>query len=484
LETPAHTYESETPLWEAEPKMLDLLEYAVKLAEKKGASQAEGFYFGEDRLRTTIEKRQVKISEKKYDAGVGIRVAVKKTGGFSVGFAYLTNLTKEAVAQTVRQALKVASFKKPDKDFKSFQEPKHVSTVKKIYDKTLNKIELETIVDLANDLIESASIDKRITTIGGGISVGTGKVAITNSLGVSGEFNISGYGLGAYVVAQEADSVAVGWDEYTNCFYNEDNAYAIFKNAANNALKQLHPKTIKAEKMDLLIQPQALAYLLAFTLIPEVMANNIQKQQSPFVGKLNQTIASNNLSVTDDAHVPQAIGSKPFDDEGCPTKATKIIEKGKLKSFLYNSYTADKDKVKSTGNAIRSLGVFATLRPRYSAEPLIGPTNFRVFAGTKGAEHSLDEVLSEVRNGIITKGVIGAHTANAPSGEFSVALDMAFKVEKGEINYPIKQAMVGGNIQDFLKNVSMFADDTTQVGVEQSTLIAPTILVRNVTVSG
>jgi len=465
--------------------MLDLLEYAVKQAEKEGASQAEAFYFSENRSRTTIEKKQVKISEKKYDAGIGIRVSLKKAGGFSIGFAYLTNLTKEAAALTARQAMKVATFKKPDKDFKSFQERKPASEVKKIYDKAIAEIEPEKIVALANDLIKTASIDKRITTIGGGISVSAGKVALANSLGVSGGFNISACGMGAYVVAQEADSVAVGWDEYTNCFYNEEKAHSIFKNAANNALKQLHPKTIKTEKIDLLMQPQALAYLLAFTLIPEVMADSVQKQQSPFVGKLNQTIASSNVSVTDDAHVPQAIGSKPFDDEGCPTQATKVIEKGTLKSFLYNSYTANKDKVKSSGNSLRSLGVFWGAKPRYSVEPLIGPTNFRVFAGVKNAEASLEEVISDVKNGVITKGVIGAHTANAPSGEFSVALDMAFKVEKGEITYPIKQAMIGGNIQDFLKNVSMFADDTTQVGLEPNTaLIAPTILVRNVTVSG
>jgi len=464
--------------------MQELLKYAVKQAEKKGASQAEAFYSAENRLRTTIEKKQVKISEKKYDAGVGIRVAVKKTGGYSIGFAYLTSLTKEAAAKTVQQALKIASFKKPDKDFKSFQECKPSKTVQRIFDKTIAKLEPETIVDLANDLIKTASTDKRITTIIGGISSRTAKVAIANSLGVSGEFNTSGYSLSAYAVAQEANSTGVGWDEYSNCYYNEKEAYTIFKNATRNALKQLHPKAIKTEKMDLLIQPQALTEILAFTLVPEMLANNVQKQQSPFVGKLNQTIAATSLSVTDNAHVPQALGSKPFDDEGCPTQATKIIYKGILKNFLHNSYTAKKDKLKSTGNSTRSLGVLGSLKPKYSVEPVIGPTNFQVSAGTKSARNSYDDVVSEVKNGVITKGVVGAHTANAPSGEFSVALDMAFKIENGEITYPIKQAMIGGNIQDFIKNITMFADDTTQVGFENASVIAPTILVKNVTVSG
>ncbi len=463
--------------------MIDLIEYALRQAEKQGASQAEAYYSAQNRLVTTLEKKQVKISEKKYDAGIGIRVAVKKTGGFSVGFAYLTTLTQNGAKQTVKQALKVASFKKPDKDFKSFQERRPQSTVKKIYDRNIVKIEPEKIVDLAKDLIKSASIDRRITTIIGNIGVTTGKTAIANSLGVTGEFKTSRYRLIAYVVAQEAKSVATGWDEYSNCYYNEGEAYSTFKNAANNALKQLHPKAIRTEKKDLLLQPQALTELLVFTLIPEVMANNIQRQQSPFVGKLNQTIANSNLSITDDANVPQALGSRPFDDEGCPTQATKIVDKGTLKNFLHNSYTANKDKLKTTGNATRSIGGFGR-KPRYCVEPLIGPTNFRVFAGERSAEGSLREAIREVKNGVITKGFIGAHTANAPSGEFSVALDTAFKIEKGEIAYPVKQAMIGGNIQDLIKNVAMFADDTTHVGFEYNSVIVPTILIRNVTISG
>lgn len=463
--------------------MLDFLEHTVKQAERKGAKQAEAFYAAENRLRTTIEKKQVKISEKKYGAGIGVRVAVKKTGGFSTGFSYFTNLTDKAAVDAVKQALKVASVKKTDKDFKSFQEYRPTSPMKKIYDKVIARTDPEAAVNLAKDLIKTASVDKRITAIIGTVSMDTTKVAITNSLGVSGEFNTSGYALSAYVVAQETASVAVGWDEYSNCYYSEDEAHATFKNAANNALKQLHPKTIKTEKMDLLLQPQALTQLLAFTLIPEVMANNIHKQQSPFVGKLNQTVASENISVTDDARIPRALGSKPFDDEGCPTQTTKIIETGKLKNFLYNSYTAHKDNVKCTGNSTRAVGGFGR-KPRYCVEPLIGPTNLKVSPGVKSAEASLNEVLSEAKNGVMTKGLIGAHTANVASGEFSVALDMAFKIEKGEIVHPIKQAMMGGNIQHFIGNVSMLADDVTHVGFEHSSVVAPTILVRNVTISG
>jgi len=464
--------------------MQDLLEYIIKKAEKQGASQAEAFYHGADILRMGIEKKQVKISEKKYDAGIGMRVAVKKKAGFSVGFAYVTNLTKKTADDTVRRALKVASFKKPDTDFKSFQERKPTKTAKQIYDKQIVKMEPEKIVDLATRLIKTVETDKRITTISGGLGLGTYKVAIANSLGVSGEFEKTGYGAYGYVVAQEKGSVGVAGDGYSSCFFNEDKAFTTFKNARDLALRQLSPKTVKTGKMDVLLQPDALAFLLQFTLIPEVRADNIQKKQSPFVGKMGEVVASESLTVIDDGLIPQAVSSKPFDDEGCPTQTTTIINEGQLQNFLYNSYAAGKDNVPSTGNAARMLGGF-TYKPKYAAEPIIGPTNFKLSAGKKSAETKFDNMVNGVKNGVIAKEVIGAHTANLSSGEFSVVLDTAFKIEKGEIVYPVKQAMLGGNILDALKSVTLFADDWKQAQIgREEVLISPTVLIKDVKVSG
>jgi PmbA protein len=460
--------------------MQDLLQYAIKNAEKQGASQSEAYFISSDTLRVGIEKKQVKMSERKRDAGMGIRVATKSKNGFSIGFAYLTDLTKKAAVAAVKQALKVASCKKPDPGFKSFPERKPAKSVQRIHDKRIVTIDPDRIVELAADLIKSIDIDKRIATIGGGLGVGSAKVVITNSLGVRGEYEKTSYGAYGYVVAQEKDSVGVGGDGYSSCFFNEEKAYSSFKNAQETALKQLNPRTVKTQKMDVLLQPEALSFLLASTLIPAVRADNIQKKQSPFVGKLNQMIASENLTILDDGLIPQAMGSRPFDDEGSPTQTTTVIDKGQLKNFLYDSYTASKDKVKSTGNAARALGGF-TDKPKYTLEPTVGPNNFKLQPARKSVEEEFDDVIKEVKNGIIAKEVIGAHTANAASGEFSVVLDSAFKIEKGEIVYPVKQAMLGSNIIETLKSIALFADDVKQVG---ESMIAPTILIKDVRISG
>ncbi|MEM3088105.1 MAG: metallopeptidase TldD-related protein, partial [Candidatus Bathyarchaeia archaeon] len=82
----------------------------------------------------------------------------------------------------------------------------------------------------------------------------------------------------------------------------------------------------------------------------------------------------------------------------------------------------------------------------------------------------------------------GAHTANSQSGDFSVLLTGAFKIENGEIKHPVKEAMVGGNILDFLKKIDLIANDVKQMPYawygDDATLMAPSILVRGVTVAG
>lgn len=455
----------------------------MKLAEKKGASQAEAYMSRMSELQTNIENKQVKISEKKYDAGVGVRLALKKQGGFSVGFAFSTDFTKEALTKTVKLALKVASFKKIDENFKSFQEGKSIFMIEKIYDHNIASMEPEEVVDFANDLIQMSSVDKRIRTINGMLSFGIENTAILNSLDVCGEFEATSYEASTLMIAQKNDSVAVGWDDYFNCFYNEDKTHDVFETAADIALRQLHPKRIKTEKMDLLMQPHALTYLLAYTLIQEVRADIVQKQQSPLLGKIGEMVGSRSLTIIDDGHVPQSIGSRPFDDEGCPTQVTPVIEKGQLKSFLHNSYSANVDNIASTGNAVRVVGSFIT-RSSYGAEPIIGPTNFKLLAGTRTSESSFEDMVHEVRNGIITKGIMGYQASNIGTGDYSVVLDTAFKIEKGEITYPVKHAMVTGNILDLLKNVTLFADDNKQISIGQTTVISPTIWIRNVPVLG
>ena len=82
-------------------------------------------------------------------------------------------------------------------------------------------------------------------------------------------------------------------------------------------------------------------------------AENVQKKRSLFIGKFGATVASPVITVLDDGLLDQGLGTAPSDDETVPVKKKMLIEKGRLAMFLYNTYTANKDKTESTGNGMR-----------------------------------------------------------------------------------------------------------------------------------
>jgi PmbA protein len=124
-----------------------------------------------------------------------------------------------------------------------------------------------------------------------------------------------------------------------------------------------------------------------------------------------------------------------------------MVEKGILRSFLHNTSSAAREDRGSTGNALRpSSGDTAS---KYLGEPVVHHTNLMIGEGTE----TFESILSSVKDGMYLRHIIGAHTANRITGEFSVAPLVAYKIEKGQIIHPVREAMIGCNIQDFLKNV-------------------------------
>lgn len=463
--------------------MMDVLEYIIKRAEKEGASQAEAFFSRKTELQVRAERGEVKLGERRTDSGIGMRLAMKRKGGSSLAFTFTTDFSKDVLNKAVTRALKTCRVRKPDPDFKGFSEKKAYGKVAGIYDERIPELPPEDAIDLVSRQMEAASADKRAETVRGLTFLLTNEIAVANSLGVTGSYEASGFYSYVYVLAKEADSSGAGFDDYSSCFWDEETPVKIAENALELATGQLHPEPIEGGKMDLIMAPDALSKLLIYLLVQEVRADRVQRQQSPLVGKLNQQIASEALTVIDDGRFPRATGSKLFDDEGVPTTKTPIIEKGVLKSFLYDTYTARKEDRESTGNALRD--VLLQLVPKYRLEPFIGPTNVVIEPGTS----SRDEIIEDVKNGIITKDFIGAHTSNPQSGTFSIAPYSASKIENGELKRPIKEAMIGGDILTLLKNVEIVGSDVKQVQfydaalIKDATLIAPTILVRNVSVS-
>jgi PmbA protein len=446
-------------------QMMHLAETAVDIALNKGAAEAEAYVYEGQTTNVGIERGQIAKSSRIIDRGVGVRAVVNK----AVGFAY-TNVIEDqnALEDTVRKALSAAKASRPDQDWNGFPEKKPNATAEKTFDSRILELHSENLVETASSMLEAAtSVNKRVFPIEGGASAAYLSSAIANSNGVAAFDRGTIMECSLAAVAKEKTAVTpVCFEFNAERVYNVDPVW-VGKEAARLAVSALKTKRIKTETTKLILTQFALQELLYFTLINAVKADNVQRNQSPFKGRISEKVAAENVTIYDDGLFSGGLRTWAFDGEGVPHQKTALIEKGVLRGFLYDNYAAKKESVESTGNASRA---------GYLSTPSIEATNFCMMSGNITA----DQLLSEVDDGLIIYYLQGAHSSNPVSGEFSVVATPAWKIRKGEIKHPTRGVMLAGNIFELLKNVSVIANNERKMGQ----LIAPWILVENVKVIG
>jgi len=445
--------------------MVSLAENAVELAVKKGATQAEAYVYEGQATNIGIELGQISKTNRIIDRGLGVRVASNK----AVGFAY-TNIIDDlnAVESTIVRALSAAKASKPDPDWKGLPEKKTYASLDKTFDEKIVDLSSEELVNVAATMLDAASsVDKRVFPIEGGIGSAYIANAITNSNGITGFDRGTVVECSIASLAKEGNTVTPVCFEFDASRNYTISAEWVGREASKLALSALKTKPVESKSSTLIFTQFALQDLFAYTLINAVRADNVQRNQSPFKGKLGEAVASENLTIYDDGLFLGGLRTWAFDGEGVPHQKTAVIEKGILRNFLYDNYSAKKEGKESTGNAGRA---------GYLSTPSIDTTNFHVLPGDKSAE----EMLSEVDDGLVIYYLQGAHSSNPISGEFSVVATPAWKIKHGEKVLCSRGVMLAGNIFEVLKNISVVGSNERQMGQ----LISPWVQVENVRVIG
>ena len=446
-------------------EMQRLAENAVDMALKKGAAEVEAYVYEGQATSVGIERGQITKSNRIIDRGLGVRVSVNK----AIGFAY-TNIIESQIAieDTILKALSAARASKPDQDWNGLPERKPYASAEKTYDRKIFELRSEDLVDVASIMLDAAvNVNKHVFPIEGGAGAAYLSNAIANSNG------ITGFDKGTIIECSLAAVVKEGNTVTPVCFeFNAERSYNIDpewvgKEAAHLAVSALKTKRIETKNTKLILTQFALQDLFYFTLINAVKADNVQRNQSPFKGKIGAKVASEAVTIYDDGLFQGGLRTGTFDGEGAPHQKTLLVEKGVLRSFLYDNYAAKKEGKESTGNASRA---------GYLSTPDIDATNFHLMPGNKTS----DQLMDEVDDGLIIYYLQGAHSSNPVSGEFSVVATPAWKINKGEIVHSSRGVMLAGNIFEVLKNVSVIADNDRKMGQ----LISPWLLVENVKVIG
>lgn len=233
---------------------------------------------------------------------------------------------------------------------------------------------------------------------------------------------------------------------------------------ARTVLGSLKPKKIQSFRGEMLLAPSASTELVEEVISHSVNSDAVQKKSSAFAGKIGKPVASDLLSLEDDATNAEGLGASSFDREGVAHRRNTVIEKGILKKFLYNTYTARKDGVRSTGNA----GGTST------SPPSVSTTNFVVRPGTE----PLETLISEMKKGIIVSRFSG--NVNPVNGDFSGVVKGGKLVVGGSIVGAVKEVMVAGNIFRALKDLDGVSKERKVI----LSSILPYMRFRNISFTG
>ncbi len=417
--------------------LLSQAEDAVLRLLGLGADCAEAYVASSSSVSVDVEKDVVTYTTSDSEEGIGLRVV--RDG--RLGFAYTSDPSK--ITEAGRNALDLTRLA-PVTGYILPVGGDPYAEIPGLDDPALVAMEPEEAVEMSGELVEAArEVHPDASVAGGGVGFGQGVIAVANSEGVSVASHGTSISVGAYVVLRDA-TVSTGYESFSSRVKDID-ARAVGKAAAQMALEGQGAKALeKGGEMTVIFRPTALAELLDHTLVPSVIGDAAQRGESAFTGREGQQVTAPDVTVVDDPTIPGGLSSGQSDDEGISSRPNVLIDGGVLQGFLYDSFTANQYGLQSTGNAVRGGG------SGWKNQPEAGVSNVVVKVPSRG---DLDDLVAEVDRGLLIHDIMGAHTANKSTLDFSVNTTMPFEVRKGEIVGVRDPAMLGGNLGDLLQKV-------------------------------
>lgn len=380
----------------------------------------------------SLEQRESAVSSVFEHSGTSVYIRLVKDKKIGVSSTSDISRWKDCLTS----ALSSAKLSKPVENWKGFAEKTEIINSRNPYDE---KITMSP--ELASELLErmktGASLHSEARTVSAGVTLLQGDSFIANSNGVALSRKVSGVSLGMDAICENS----TGYDYDSSPFLSRLDPEKIGEQTTFWAVSSKNCKPIESKKYDVVFSEDVVSSLVLELFSDAVNGRNVLHGKSIYAGKLGEAVCSEDLSITDIPNDPEGNAWRTFDCEGYPAGNVEIVKNGILNSFLYDSKTAANANTKTTASAQKNS----------DGSTYISPHNLRIFAPT-------ENVLE--RPCLFVKEVIGAHTANPLTGEFSVEVANAFLCENGKFETPVKKAMLSGNVFDILKNGFTISKDT------------------------
>ena len=409
--------------------------------KKRGIKDGEIYVKDVKNVRVEYRNGEIETLKEENEKGAGIRIINDK----KLGFSYTSSLLEADLSRAIESAFVFSKFTTENPHYTLMKEDLPPTPVN-IFDPQIPELGIDEMISYARRIEEAArKYDERIKdfrTIT--VEKGYGDIAILNTYGIFREYSFTFIYFLVELISEEGNEREMGFEIAASPFLTHLSPEDVGIQAAYKAISKLGGKIYNTGKFPVVFNPEAEAELLS-ALFPAFSGENVMKGKSIYRDMIGEKIASDIVTLVNDGTLANGLSTSPFDDEGIPTKRVEVISKGVLGSYLHNLYSATFFNTESTGSGFRA---------NIKNLPGIRPSNLHILPGNVGPK----DIISNLSLGIYVTSVIGAHTINPVSGDFSVGITGNL-IEKGEITYPVKGMTIAGNIRDLLKGVKLVAND-------------------------
>jgi len=440
---------------------------AVEAALAAGAGDAEAYASRDSGREVRVHGGEVESLSAATQSGIGVRAWI----GGRVGYAYGTDLSEPGVAAIAARAAEAAGVADED-EFAAPPRPAEVEALAGLSDPSIAAWPTADVAELALSVERTAlAADKRIAGVEQAVYADSAeRVAIASSTGVAGEYEASscfaylqaladgndgaretGLGFGLARGPAGLDPAAIGTE------------------GAALATAMIGASKPPSRSCPVVLDP-TVAASFAGLIGAALGANAVQRGRSPFAGRLEEELASDALLLFDDGRDPEGPASAPFDGEGVPRRRTALIEGGRLRSYLYDTYTAQREGGGSTGSASRH---------GYRSQPSVSPSNLVLGTGSL----SFAELLVAAGDGIYVTDVAGLHSGvNPVTGVFSVGAS-GHAIRDGAVAEPLREFTIASDLVAMLGAVQAAGAEARWVPFGGS-VSTPPLLIGEMAVSG
>ncbi len=427
----------------------DMLQYAKQQGATACAVEASDG-FGQ---AVTVRHGEVETIEYNRDKGIGVSVYL----GQRRGNASTSDFSPQALRDTVDAALSIARFTASD-DCAGLPEQDMLAT--KFPDLDLYHpwlLNVEQAIELSRECEQAAfARDKRIkNSEGASVSVHESQFVSANSLGFIGGFPTSRHSISCSVIAGKGGAMQRDY-WYTEAREASDmlKVEEVGRIAAERAVRRLKARKLGTMQVPVLFEAPIAASLIGH-FVSAVSGGSLYRKSSFLLDQLDKQVFSKYIRIDDIPDIPRGLASGAFDDEGVKTQRRAIVENGVLQGYFLGSYSARKLGMKTTGNAG-------------------GNHNLIVQPG----KLDFDSLLKKMGRGLLVTELLG-QGVNHVTGDYSRGA-AGFWVENGEIQYPVEEITIAGNLKDMYRHIAAVGNDVLVQGSRQ----CGSILIENMMVAG